>query len=153
MKTAWDKTTASLEEFQAMLQNFINTAALPNSEQKRLHEINKKWQSVLTAVNNFDKFVAPVDPVEIKLPETGSADFYEVWQYWKDYLAEQHGVYMRSRAEVKALERLFEIADNNTDDAIYFLNSAMSYRWKNVFKIDRKEAAKPVAINRDSDKF
>lgn len=150
MRPAWDKTTASLEEFQSLLQNFINTASIPNSEQRRLHEINKKWQSVLTAVNNFEKFVAPVEPVEVKLPEVGQ-EFYETWQYWKDYLAEQHGVYMRSRSEQKALDRLFELAENKPEDAIYFLNLAISCRWKNVFKVDRKEALKPVSTSKESD--
>jgi len=150
MKEAWDKTTNTLEEFQTMLQDFIKTAPIPASEIKRLHELNKKWREVTKAVNTFDSYVSPVSQIAVTLPEAGQR-FIEVWNMWKEYLTEQHGVVMRSRSEVMSLKRLFEMADNNPDEAIFYLEHAMSIRWRNFYKVDKNKASEPNNERHESD--
>lgn len=105
-----------------------------------------------SSLNEMDKFITPVKSIDVKSPLLSDAGFRAGWNFWKEYLHEQYGIFMRSRAELMSLKRLMDISENNAAIAIYYLEFAISRMKKNFYKVnDAPEPKKPV--NTDTGKF
>lgn len=135
MKQQWDKTYESLVLFKDSLEDYISQLPQTNGLRKIQNQVMNLWKESLKNIREFDNFVSPITPVEILFPNK-SEKFINTWNYWKEYLTEQHGIVMRSRFELKSLKRLWEIADEDTVKAVEYLNYAMSRGYKAFFKVD-----------------
>jgi hypothetical protein len=91
----------------------------------------------------MDKFITPVKSVEVKSALLSDQAFRDCWTLWKEYLHEQHGIFMRSRAELISLKRLMDISEDNPKTAISFLEYSMSRLEKAFYKVIEKEEKKP----------
>lgn len=129
MKQQWDKLWGGLEQMNADLQQFLEEIKLSPAAQKAVKPVIKSWGKLKGDAQDFDKFVTPIEPLEVGIPwETEK--FAEMWKFYKEFLLEQHCIAMKSRAEHMALKYLAEIADSNEEKAIRILEFSMYLRSK-----------------------
>ena len=152
MKQTWDKLYESLVLFKDELQEYISVLPQNKSLKKQQNRVLSLWKESLKNIREFDKFVSPVSPVEILFPNSNQK-FINTWNYWKDYLSEQHGIIMRSRYEMQALKLLWDIADQDHLKAIEYLNYAMSRGYRNFFKVNKNAKLKPNDNEDSQDPF
>lgn len=145
MRNTWDKLVEKTESFKKELEAMLEL--LPES--RKLHRqtmrINKAWRQMQVEFTSMDKFISPVKSVKVDSPLLRDDDFMKTWQYWKDYLNEQHGIVMRSRAELMGLKRLAEISEDNPGTAVKTLEFVMSRPTdKNFYKVNETDLIKPT---------
>ena len=87
----------------------------------------------------MDKFITPVKSVDVKSKMLDNEPFRETWTMWKEYLNEQHGIFMRSRAELMGLKRMMDISGDNPEKAIFYIEYAMSRLEKAFYKVNEAE--------------
>lgn len=129
----WNNTVDSLAEFQDIFTEFLQGIRLSPAQYKESLKVRRAWDTAQKNVNEFDNFVSPVKAIYVKLPDA-SKEFIDTWEYYKAYLQEQHGIIMRSRYELKALELLWEISDKDAKEAIKILNFTMHRGYARFFK-------------------
>jgi len=142
MKQTWETAEQSLLSFKQELEELHEL--LPKSVKiyQRVATLNKAWQKVRTSLSEMDKFITPVKSVEVKCNLLKDSSFIDSWTLWKEYLLEQHGIFMRSRAELIGLKRLLDISGDDPKTAISFLEYSMSRCEKVFYKVVEKEDKK-----------
>ena len=147
MKEIWEKAEQGISEFKQELEELSDLLPKTVKIHQKLSSVNKAWKKVQISLNEMDKFITPVKSVEIKCSLLNDAKFREAWSFWKDYLNEQHGIFMRSRAELMALKRLMDISESNPEKAISYLEHPMSRMEKNFYKVIEQEETKQTERN------
>jgi hypothetical protein len=139
MKDHWENIGNEIHAFKDSLETLLDM--LPQSAKiyKQVASLQKSWGKVQRAVNDMDPFITPVKSIEVKSPLLADADFKATWKFWKEYLGEQHGIAMRSRAELMALKRLIDISEEKPQTAVAYLEFAMSRMDKNFYKVHDME--------------
>lgn len=151
----WKQLFDALEKANEAFNDFVS-AGLSVSDSQRVKPFMKKWDNLKEQCETFydeiDRRVnATIEPVEIELPWK-SKDFEGAWQYWKEYLREQHHVFVRSRAEKKMLARLKKISEGDEQRAIEYLDYAEGTLYRMFFKVTEKEYTKaPKGAERSDD--
>lgn len=150
MKRTWETAETSIVAFQQELEELYTMLPKSAKIHQQLSKLNKSWKKVKFSLNEMDKFITPVKSVEVKSKMLDNEAFREAWVLWKEYLNEQHGIFMRSRAELMGLKRLMDISGDNPEKAIFFLEYSMSRIEKAFYKVN--EAKEPKLIKKDSNK-
>ncbi len=133
----WNETIESLSEFKEKLEEFISLVPHSTELYKQKNILKKSWEKTQRLINEVDKFITPPESIAVRIPKEFNSDkFIEAWQFWKDYLEEQHSIRMRSRMEVKALKLLVSISDKNMENALEYLDYAQARGYKSFYKID-----------------
>ena len=154
LKKEWVQLFDALESansaFNALLED-----GLPVAERQRMKPFIAKWDALKGRAEGFydalDRSVnAAPEPVDVELPWPGD-EFKAEWQYWKDYLREQHHVFVRSRAERKMLARLKKITGGDEAKAVEYLDYAESTLYRMFFKVTEREYEKPSSEERRND--
>ncbi len=151
----WKQLFEALEKANEAFNEFVS-GNLSVSDTQRIKTFVRKWDTLKEECESFydeiDRRVnASMEPVNIELPWK-SEQFKAAWQYWKEYLREQHHVFVRSRAEKKMLARLKKIADDDEQKAIEYLDYAESTLYRMFFKVTEKEYTKaPKGAERSED--
>lgn len=148
MKDHWETLGSELQSFKEQLEGLLEMLPQSNKFYQKTTVLNKGWKKVQRACDEMDPFISPVKSVLVNSPLLANNEFKATWQYWKDYLNEQHGIVMRSRTELMALKRLMEISAEKPELAIKYLEFAMSRGDKNFYLVKEvEEPAKPGAQN------
>lgn len=146
----WDNIWKQMEMSNNELETFLQNAGLTNSLVKKFSGFVKTWNSLKRMMEEFDQFIQPIEPVQTTLPwET--EHFAEKWKYWKEYLQEQHGQVMRSRAEKAALTYLADLADNNEGKAMEIIDFSCYLRAKSFITPPQKKEDNNKIVNSESD--
>ena len=136
MKESWEILTTETANLKELLESLLEMVPQSARFHKKTTEINKQWKRLQKAVNEMDKFITPVKSIKVISPLLSYPEFRKTWQLWKEYLSEQHGIIMRSRAELMGLKRLMEITDGNPGLAVKYLEFAISRPTdKNFYKV------------------
>ena len=143
MKTTWEKVCKQLNKADTELSNFLENGGLSSSALSKSKAFIKEWNVAKKQILEFDNFISPVDPCEIKFPFRTEA-LIEMWKRWKNYLSEQHGQSMGTYSEQSALEQLQEFSKGDEERAVKFLRYAMTNRYKNFFAIEEKDMKQPA---------
>lgn len=144
MKQKWAEICTVLTDADKEFTAFIESAGLAANDMKKLQKFIKAWNLLKKQAVDFDTYLQPAEALEIELPFKSEA-FERMWKRWKEYLSEQHGILIRSRSEVSALEHLDNISKGDENAAMYYLRYAMTTRYRSFFVVDEKDAAKPAA--------
>ena len=147
MKQSWEKAEESIMLFKQELEELHELLPKSVKIHQKTASLNKAWKKVQIALNEMDKFITPVKSVEVKSNLLNHPQFREGWVFWKDYLNEQHGIVMRSRAELMALKRMLDISEDNPDRAIKYLEHAIARIERNFYKVNEQEEAKHTDKN------
>ena len=128
------------------LNTFI-TSGMPSSTEKRHKSFVNKWvqmkEKAFKLCTHIDQLSEEtIEPIEVILPWKTDT-FKEAWELWKNYLAEQHKKYMKSRMEYAALNYLKTLSENNEAIAIEYLQFAMSNGYPRFFKVTNKSYEQP----------
>jgi hypothetical protein len=143
MKQTWEAAETSIMLFKQELEELHELLPKSVKIQKKVATLNKAWKKVQVSLNEMDKFITPVKSVEVKSALLNDPAFRESWTLWKEYLNEQHGIFMRSRAELIGLKRMMDISGDNPQIAISFLEYSMSRLEKAFYKVVEKEDKNP----------
>ena len=118
---------------------------IPIRLKKQVHDIMEAYNGYVKAINEyqdtFNKVINSQDGVikeEIKLPYESEA-FTEAWQEWKDYLIEQHGIRISSRAQRWQLHFLKTYSNNKEEYAINLMHYCMSKLYVTFYKFTEKD--------------
>jgi hypothetical protein len=138
MQEEWDQMGTDVRNLQEAMEELL--VMLPQSVSffKAENKMKKSWDKFKKSWNNFDGFISPMKAVEVKEP-WNDPEFLSTWKFWKEYLQEQHGQWIKSRSEVMALKRLKEITDNNPKTAVKYLEYAMYKRNPNFYVVKEEE--------------
>lgn len=140
MRQTWDKTFENLTTLGQMLDDLLQILPQSASFKKRSTRIRRKWNQIQGNVTELDEYISSqVDALDVKLP-FDTEKFFEAWQYWKEYLIEQHNIRMKSRYEIMALQELVQINDNDQQECIRCLKYAMAHGYRKFFKLDPKQS-------------
>jgi len=143
MKQTWEAAEISIMNFKQELEELHELLPKSVKIHQKVASLNKAWKKVQTSLNEMDKFITPVKSVEVKSALLNDPAFRESWGLWKEYLNEQHGIFMRSRAELIGLKRMMDISGDDPKIAISFLEYSMSRLEKAFYKVVEKEDKKP----------
>lgn len=155
LRQEWEQLWVVLESANTAFNEFL-TGGLSVTDGQRIKQFVSKWDKFKDQAELYydaiDRLTnQQVEPVDIALPWE-SDEFKAAWQYWKEYLREQHHVHVRSRAEKKMLARLKKIADGDEQKAIEYLDYAESTLYRMFFKVTEKEYTKaPKGAERSED--
>lgn len=140
MREQWETLCAETQNLKEQLEELLEMLPLSAKFQQKTNAINKRWKRLQHAVNDVDQFITPVKSVKVVSPLLESEDFKKAWQFWKEYLNEQHGIVMRSRAELMGLKRMHDLTEGKPELAIKYLEFAMSRPTdKNFYKVNEAE--------------
>jgi hypothetical protein len=152
MQEHWEKVgdelTAVKEQIEALLE------MVPQSQKfyTATANINKQWKKLQHAVNEMDPFITPVKSVAVTSALLAHEALAAAWTLWKEYLVEQHGLHLRSRAELMALKRLSEISGAKPDVAVRYLEFAMSRADKNFYVVNEQALPEPATTTQQGGK-
>ena len=143
MKESWEKIGTEIHNVKSELETLCEMLPQSAKMHKQVSILNKTWKKLQHAANDFDQFVTPVKSVKVTSPFLEDADFTATWKMWKEYLVEQHGIHMRSRAELKGLKRMVEISDNSPKTAVRYLEFYMARMDKGYYKVNETDVPQP----------
>lgn len=155
LRREWESLWESLEAANAAFNEYLGSG-LSVRDGLLVEPFIGKWNTLKNRAEScYDaldrQMNRQTEPVEVELPWPGES-FKEAWQYWKDYLREQHHTYVKSRAERKMLARLKKISEGDEQRAIEYLDYAESALYRMFFKVTEREYQKPAqAERRDED--
>lgn len=138
MRDEWDELGLQAQALNEALKEIIEVMPQGPAMYKREVKAKKAWEKFKNSFNAFDGFISPMKAVEIKEP-WNDPEFLSTWKFWKDYLQEQHGQWIRSRSEVMSLKKLKEFSGDNPKKAIKLLEHAMYTRAKNFYMVSDEE--------------
>lgn len=142
MKEEWENLLTEMSNLKDELETLLEMVPLSAKFHQKTSSINKIWKRLQRAVNQVDQYITPVKSIKVTSPLLSDPDFKSAWQMWKDYLNEQHGIVMRSRAELMGLKRIAEISEDKPELAIKYLEFAISRPTdKNFYKVNDTEIA------------
>jgi len=134
----WNILKATAINYQSQFQGFFESFDVPASKYKKFKELQKHWKELAKLINNFEELLSPVEPVIVKMPEA-NMDMYNAWQFWLDYLKEQHNYTMKSRQQLKQIKKLWEYCGESPEEFIKYIDFHINYGAKYFFKINEKK--------------
>lgn len=151
MKQKWAEICDTLKLANNEFEEFIEKSELSAIDVKKIQKFIKAWNALKKLSNDFDSYLTPPEGLQIELPFQ-SEGFERMWLRWKEYLSEQHGILIRSRSEISALEHLAEISGGDENKSIYYLRYAMTHRYKSFFVVDEKASKEPAKVEASGNK-
>lgn len=135
----WEKLGDEANKFKEQLEALLEMVPQSAKFYAATNNINKHWKRVQHAFSEMDPFITPVKSVEVNNALLAHPALAQTWELWKEYLVEQHGIHLRSRAEVMGLKRLSEISGGDAAKAARYLEFAMSRTDKNFYAVNDTE--------------
>lgn len=133
-----------LFDFEKTMNSFFETAKFTGEHNyKKANKIGTDWKKIIDTFNDLHEFVTPIEAIEVKRPEWFTPKVEKMWKLWKEYLAEQHNIFMKSRLEVTSLERLKELCDSDPEEANKILHFAIANNYMRFFKLNIKQDEQP----------
>lgn len=135
---------ASMEAFNDELQEYI-IKCTTISQRLKMKKMVEHWRQIcIDATSLIDRLEeikekkGNVDPVEVKLPFS-SDTFAEAWREWKQYLTEQHGIILSTRAEKRQLYFLAKYAGDKEERAVQIMYMSESKLYTSLYNYTEKE--------------
>jgi hypothetical protein len=154
MKSAWNELTQKMLELKMVYEDF--TAATPGKKEwtKLKLRFDDAWKDMVKAGMRAELFISePIRAADVKAP-WDNEKFWNKWQYFKTYLAEQFNFTMMSHLEAESLEKLKEWSGDDPEKATEMLSYYIYNHYNKVFKIkletderengERKTEGKPA---------
>lgn len=132
MKPQWQNLSASISEFSGMMTAF-GDGITDIRTTRAFKKLGDKWNHIINQHNEFDRLVEPIAALDVRMPFEGD-DFRQAWDLYKDYLLEDHRIYIGSRRESIMLARLKKLSGTNKQRAIEMLEFFIASGYKNIFK-------------------
>lgn len=135
---------SSMEAFNDELQEYI-IKCTTISQRLKMKKMVEHWKQIcvdatglVEKLEEIKEKKGNVDPVEVKLPFS-SDTFAEAWREWKQYLIEQHGIMLSTRAEKRQLYFLDKYAGEKEDKAVQIMYMSESKLYTSLYNYTDKE--------------
>lgn len=154
MKEEWDNYIDGLSEFGDAVTELLNALKPGPKTDKIKKMVNSRWEKLRKITERIGEMVSPIDPEEIKLPYE-SPQFAEYWSRYKDYLQEEHNVFIKSRRENELLKVLHSWAKDSESKAIMIVSFLIRSGYKSFFRpTDRQLSGdEPATANEEQKTF
>lgn len=133
MKDKWDKYIDELSTFGDNITDLIHALRPGPKTDKVAKSVNTQWEKLRRLTEGMGQLISPIEPEEITLPYQ-SPQFEEYWKRYKEYLQEEHHVFMRSRRENEILKILRSWCGDSDKRAIEMLSFFIRCGYKAFFK-------------------
>lgn len=142
LRQLWEPLWGALESANAAFNEFLQ-GGLSVADGQRVKQFVSKWDKLKNQAEQYYDALdgltnQQTEPVDVEMP-WGSDEFKAAWQYWKDYLKEQHHIYLKSRMEKKSLAQLKKISDDSEQKAIEYMDYAEAGGYRKFFKVTERE--------------
>ncbi|MDH6355441.1 hypothetical protein M2132_001784 [Dysgonomonas sp. PH5-45] len=137
MKPQWDKLLEAINAHADMLQEFVDNVT-DSKTVKNLKLLTGGFNKVLTGASEVDRLVDPQQKLTIKMP-FDNEEFHQLWQYYKEYLVEDFGMYLNSRREQIILNSLKKWSKDDADRAMEIVTFYMHNGYRRVFEPTTKQ--------------
>lgn len=139
MKDTWEKLGNDAYTVQGEIENLLEMLPASAKMHRQAMTLNKAWNRFKKSMTDMDQFITPVKSVKVASILLNDAEFSAAWKMWKDYLNEQHGLFMRSRAELAGLKKMLEITQGNPKLGVKTLEYCMYRMSPNFYKVNELE--------------
>ncbi|KAA6349009.1 hypothetical protein EZS27_003609 [termite gut metagenome] len=112
MKQKWDAYIENLIKFGELIKELAEGLAPSPQTEKIKKQINATWETIRRSANDLTEIISPEHPEQIEMPYQGET-FSKYWERYKEYLAEEFHIYLRSRRENELLRTLKKWAGNS----------------------------------------
>lgn len=128
-----------MQEYAKASSELMSVIKPNRKHEKKINAWLKKWEVVYKSAANVGSFISPIKSLNVTFPKFFTLDVVEKWEFWKEYLQEEHGIQIRSRCEMMQLKNLQQLSNGDPQQAIMILEYAMSKRWRAFYKIQSPE--------------
>lgn len=126
----------ALEDARRRLEEALTLVPDAGTGRKCRQAVERTWKRVVETSDTIEELIgSAVQPLPVEFPWQ-DAEFRQVWQTYKDYLAEQHHVVMESRMEVARLKLIRKFAKNQRAAVIDAIEFYMALGTSNVFEVN-----------------
>ena len=105
MKDKWDNYIDSLSAFGEDITELLIALKPGPKTDKIKKQVNLRWEKLRKLTDAIGELIVPIDPEDIILPYE-NPQFAEYWKRYKEYLQEEHHIFMQSRRENELLKVL-----------------------------------------------
>lgn len=111
----WDHHCRALEKLRKEIEGMAERLPAGSAGKRAREAVNRAWSEVSASADELDALVTEsVQPLPVKFPWQDK-EFVSHWSLYKDYLAEQHGILMKSRMEQARLNTIREYSGNDRE--------------------------------------
>ena len=148
-EAVWRKLDKFNQELSSVAGMLINPRQQEACKKmlKQYDELTSAMTSFYEALQDARPATKAVEKMIFELPFEGE-NFKTAWQNWKDYLTEQFGIELSTRAELKQLMFLKQYSDDNETKAIEILDYAESRLYVMFFRLDEAKNSKKAGPKR-----
>jgi len=154
MKEQWEKYIDLLSEFGGDITELL-VALKPGPKTDKIKKaVNNRWEKLRKQTEIFGQNISPIDPEEITLPYQ-SPQFEEYWKRYKEYLQEEHHIFMQSRRENELLKALRGWAADSDKKAIDILSFLIRSGYRSFFRPNEKQLSgdEPATATEEQQQF
>lgn len=137
MKEQYQKLEESIQDVYNIYKEMASIMSGPKMEAYK-RKIEKGFVTVDYRLKKLEEYVPKVDPIEVQ-NEWGGEEFYQAWNFYKDYLKEQHNKALASRTELKLIKFIKDISDGDVSLAIKYLDFLVATAAKTPLNIPKSE--------------
>lgn len=138
MKEQWDKYVDQLSVFGDDITELLNALKPGPKTDKIIRSVNSRWEKLRKQTELFGQNISPIDPEEITLPYQ-SSQFENYWKKYKDFLQEEHHIFMKSRRENEMLKVLRGWAGDSDKKALEILSFLIRSGYRGFFRPTDKQ--------------
>lgn len=138
MKSRWNNLCESLSEYGELIDKTLELLPATKQFGKIKKQIAKDWDGIIKLITDIDRYVDPVNPPEIKYPFL-SDRFKAVWEYYKNYLENDHQLFLSPWNENSRLGMLARFSKNDEERAMLILELMSANNYRNIICPSEKQ--------------
>ncbi|KAA6337762.1 hypothetical protein EZS27_014191 [termite gut metagenome] len=141
MIAKWEDFVETLSVFGNDVTEVLNLLKPSPQTEKIKKQINNKWEIIRKKANYISEIISPIDPEKIEYPYSGEV-FITYWKRYKDYLKEEHHVFIRTRREnelLKTLKIFAGTSEKSEKKAISILSFLIRSGYRSFFRPTDKQ--------------
>ena len=143
-----------MAEFEIKLSSLIKMAKFTGSGHKKALELAEDWDRIIKHFDEIQTNVTPVESIEVIFPKKNfTPATLNKWAFWKEYLAEQHQIFMKSRMEIMALKRLVDLSDGDPNKAIAIIEFSAGQGYRSLYVPYNINPKKEIENEDNPDKY
>lgn len=132
----WNEHLAALERLRKRIDDMGAQLADSGSARRTRKSIADSWEELTTSAQEVGEMLTgSLQPLPVDFPWQDK-EFLSHWTLYKEYMQEQHGIYMKSRMEQARLKQIREFCNGDRMAFIRTIDLYMALGTANVFKVE-----------------
>ena len=132
----WELHYRALEKLGKNIETMAANLPAGSGGERHRKAVEKSWAEVTETANELDgRITEAVQPLPVKFPWQDK-EFTAHWALYKDYLAEQHGILMKSRMEQARHNTIREFSGNDREVFRKTIDFYMALGTSSLFQVN-----------------